>query len=103
MLNFNLDRPTLRWMIRLSAPVALIAFLSIVFQRSIVLLLTPIAGAEATGWYSVAARVVELPKFMHYAVMTALLPVMVKQSSLQLIGLFSTALLALLSIPLWIR
>lgn len=96
LLNFTLDRPALRWMIRFSAPVALIAFLGIVFQRSIVLLLTPIAGAQATGWYSVAARVVELFKFTHYAVMTALLPVMVKKAKLQLKGLFSTALLTLL-------
>lgn len=59
-----------------SLPIALLGGVGIFYQRAIIYLLMLLSGPAAAGWYSAASRVVEVPKFGHYALMGALLPMM---------------------------
>lgn len=65
-----------RQVARASAPIAVLSVLGIVYQRAVIYLLMTMSGPAATGWFSAAARMIEIPKFGHVAVMGALLPVM---------------------------
>ncbi len=62
--------------LRSSAPIALFGILATVYQRLGIYLTTALAGAAQTGWFTAAARVVEAPKFVHVAMLAALLPAM---------------------------
>ncbi len=63
-------------LIKVSAPLALLALIAMVYQKSSVILLSIISGPVLTGWFSVAQRSVEATKTAHAAVFTALYPAM---------------------------
>jgi O-antigen/teichoic acid export membrane protein len=60
--------------LRAAFPLALLTALALIYQRLGVLALTALTDESTTGWYSVAARVVEGLKLGHYALTGALLP-----------------------------
>ena len=62
-------------------PLALLGVLAVIYQRMGVLLLTVQAGDAPTGWFSAAARIVEPLKFVHLAVLGALLPALSRLTS----------------------
>lgn len=57
-------------------PIALIAILGIVYQKSSLTMLTLIGSASMTAWFSAAARVIEAARLGHVAALTALYPAM---------------------------
>jgi O-antigen/teichoic acid export membrane protein len=61
-----------------SAPVALLAFLGILYQRLSLLLMPTLGGALVTGWFGAAARSVEAAKTIHISAFTALYPQMAR-------------------------
>lgn len=63
-------------LLRVSAPLALLAVIAMVYQRLSVILLSMLGGPMLTGWFSVAQRTVEAAKTGHVAVFTALYPAM---------------------------
>jgi O-antigen/teichoic acid export membrane protein len=68
--------PAILSLVRLSAPIAALGLLKVLYQRSDIYLLTAMAGAAATGWYSAALRILEASQVGHIAVLGALFPVM---------------------------
>jgi O-antigen/teichoic acid export membrane protein len=66
----------MRSLLKASAPIALLSLLGILYQRLNLVLLPTLGGAEVTGWYSAAARVIEAAKIGHVAVFTAIYPLM---------------------------
>lgn len=65
-------------MIRLSAPIALLGLLGMLYQKLSIYMLATLAGAAVTGWFSAALRVVEASKIGHLALFGALYPAMAK-------------------------
>jgi O-antigen/teichoic acid export membrane protein len=63
-------------LLKISAPLALLAVIAMVYQRLSVILLSIISGPMMTGWFSVAQRTVEASKTGHVAIFTALYPAM---------------------------
>jgi PST family polysaccharide transporter len=57
-------------------PIAVISALAIVYQKASLTLLSLLASASITGWFSAAARVVEAARIGHLAALTALYPAM---------------------------
>jgi O-antigen/teichoic acid export membrane protein len=66
-------------------PIAILALLTIFYQRLSVTMLSMLTGPSDTGIFSAAARVVEASKTAHIAVFAALYPVMASTSSLRVI------------------
>lgn len=64
------------YLMKACAPIALLSLLSILYQRLNMIILPWLGGAEATGWFSAAARVIEAAKIGHVAVFTAIYPLM---------------------------
>jgi O-antigen/teichoic acid export membrane protein len=62
--------------VRTSAPIALLGLLGMSYQKLSVYLLSLLAGAAMTGWFSAALRVVEASKTGHLAFFGALYPAM---------------------------
>ena len=62
-------------------PLALLSVLAVIYQRVGVLMLGVQAGDTATGWFAAAARIVEPFKFIHLAVLGALLPALSRLTS----------------------
>jgi PST family polysaccharide transporter len=61
---------------RLSAPIAALAALSLLYQKLSILQLSALAGVAATGWFSAALRMVEASKLGHLSLFGALFPAM---------------------------
>jgi O-antigen/teichoic acid export membrane protein len=61
------------------APIALIAILGILCQKSSIAMLSFLGGASMLGWFSAALRVVEAARMGHVAVLTALYPAIVNK------------------------
>lgn len=85
-------------LIRLAWPLAVLTALAIFSQRLSVLMLLPLAGDEAAGWYSAAARLVEGLKIGHYAVLGALLPTLSRRPSPEANRLFRGSWASLLAL-----
>ena len=62
--------------VRLSAPMALLGLLGILYQKLAIYMLSFMRGAEVTGWFSAALRAVEASKIIHLAAFTTLYPAM---------------------------
>lgn len=73
----------LRVLVNASAPLALLSGLAILYQRLSPALLPFLSGVLAAGFFSTAARVVEVAKVGHLAVFTAIYPVMAQRRSKQ--------------------
>ena len=67
-------------LVRLSAPIALIALIGILYQKISVYMVSTLVGPAPTGWFSAALRVIEASKTVHMAVFTALYPAMAQAS-----------------------
>ena len=65
---------------RASAPIALLALVGMLYQKLPVYMLSTLAGAAVTGWFSAGLRTVEASKTIHLAVFTALYPAMAEAS-----------------------
>lgn len=65
-------------LIAAAAPMAFLSILKVLYQRINVLLLSSMAGAEVTGYYSAALRPVEALQVGHVALLGALFPVMAR-------------------------
>ncbi len=65
-------------LVRLAAPIALLAIFGVLYQRAAIYLLTTLDGPSSTGQFSAALRLVEAAKFGHFALLGALFPVMSK-------------------------
>ena len=74
--NFSLH--TVPALIRASAPIALLALLGMAYQKLSIYVLSALAGAALTGWFSAALRAVEASKTIHVSVFTALYPAMAR-------------------------
>lgn len=61
---------------RVCLPIAVIATLGIVYQKLNVTMLSLLGSPAMTGWFSAAARVVEVARMGHVAAFTALYPAM---------------------------
>lgn len=69
-------RTALGTLLRLAAPIAILAILGVLYQRTAIYLLTTLSGPSTTGQFSAALRLVEAAKFGHFALLGALFPVM---------------------------
>ncbi|MBI3176827.1 MAG: oligosaccharide flippase family protein [Chloroflexi bacterium] len=85
-------------LLRVAWPLAALMALALFSQRLSVLMLLPLAGDAATGWFSAAARLVEGLKIGHYAVLGALLPTLSRRSSPEAGRLFRNSWAALLAL-----
>jgi O-antigen/teichoic acid export membrane protein len=61
---------------KISAPIALLGLLGILYQRLSSIIILSLSGTVWTGYYSAAARVIEAAKIGHVAVYTAIYPLM---------------------------
>ncbi len=61
-------------MIHVSAPIAMLGLLGMLYQKLGLYLLSTLSGAAMTGWFSAAQRAVEASKTVHLSVFTALYP-----------------------------
>ncbi len=77
-IQFSLDK--LMSLFVACLPIALIAILGIVYQKMSIALLSFLGAASTVGLFSAAARVVEAARMGHFAVFTALYPVMANTS-----------------------
>jgi O-antigen/teichoic acid export membrane protein len=75
-LSWQFPIKQIRSLLQASAPIALLSLLGILYQRLNLVMLPALGGAEITGWYSAAARVIEAAKIGHVAVFTAIYPLM---------------------------
>jgi len=57
-------------------PLAVIAVVGILYQKSSLLMLSSLGGASMAGWFSAAARAAEAARIGHFSVFTALYPAM---------------------------
>jgi O-antigen/teichoic acid export membrane protein len=64
--------------LQLAFPLALLTALGVIYQRSPVVLLTWLAGENATGWYSASFRVVEMFKLFHLSLLGGLFPLLAR-------------------------
>jgi O-antigen/teichoic acid export membrane protein len=69
-------RTAMNKLVRLAAPIAMLAILGVLYQRVAIYLLTTLEGPSITGQFSAALRLVEAAKFGHFALLGALFPVM---------------------------
>lgn len=67
---------SIRSILRAGAAIALFGILATLYQRTSLYFVGGMQDAAATGWFAAAARIVEAPKFLHVAVLSALLPSM---------------------------
>ncbi|MEK7809067.1 MAG: flippase [Chloroflexota bacterium] len=67
--------------LKVSAPIAVLGILTILYQKISILMVTFSLDANSTGWFSVALRVIEFAKIGHLAVFTALYPAMAKEQN----------------------
>jgi len=63
-------------LIKMVAPIALIALIGILYQKISIAMLSTLTGPAVTGWFSAALRVLEASKTVHLAAFTALYPAM---------------------------
>jgi PST family polysaccharide transporter len=63
-------------LLRVSAPLAIVAIVKILYQKITLILLSNMQGISDTGWFSAAMRTVETSQFIHIAVIGALIPIM---------------------------
>lgn len=68
-------------LMKISAPLALLALIAMVYQRSSVILLSIISGPVLTGLFTVAQRTMEAAKTAHVAAFTALYPAMARSKN----------------------
>lgn len=73
---WRVSGPSVRRLVRASAPIALLGLLGMLYQRLTVYLLATFDGAAVTGGYSAAMRLVEAAKMGHIALFGALFPAM---------------------------
>jgi O-antigen/teichoic acid export membrane protein len=73
-------------LIKLTAPIALIALIGILYQKISIAMLSTLDGPALTGWFSAALRVIEASKTVHLAAFTALYPVMAQSAGAGLAG-----------------
>jgi O-antigen/teichoic acid export membrane protein len=71
-------RTVMSRLVRLAAPIAILAILGVLYQRVAIYLLITLEGPSITGQFSAALRLVEAAKFGHFALLGALFPVMSK-------------------------
>jgi O-antigen/teichoic acid export membrane protein len=71
-------RTAMSRLVRLAAPIAILAILGVLYQRVAIYLLITLEGPSITGQFSAALRLVEAAKFGHFALLGALFPVMSK-------------------------
>ena len=67
--------------LKVSAPIAVLGILTILYQKISILMVTFSLDANSTGWFSAALRVIEFAKIGHLAVFTALYPAMAKEQN----------------------
>jgi len=63
-------------LLKMTAPIALIAVIGILYQKISIAMLSTLEGPAVTGWFSAALRVLEASKTVHLAAFTALYPAM---------------------------
>jgi O-antigen/teichoic acid export membrane protein len=63
-------------LVKMVAPIALIALITILYQKISIAMLSTMQGPAITGWFSAALRVLEASKTVHLAAFTALYPAM---------------------------
>ncbi len=81
-LSWQFPIKLMRSLLKASAPIALLSLLGILYQRLNMVMLPTLGGAEVTGWYSAAARVIEAAKIGHIAVFTAIYPLMAQVNAI---------------------
>jgi O-antigen/teichoic acid export membrane protein len=59
-----------------STPLAIVAMVKILYQKTTLILLSHMQGISETGWFSAAMRTVEASQFLHIAMLGALFPIM---------------------------
>lgn len=73
---WHVSRKSIWRLLCISAPIALLGLLGMLYQKVSVTMLATLAGAAVTGLYSAAIRVVEASKIGHVALFGALYPAM---------------------------
>lgn len=73
--------PSIRHLLHVAAPIALLALLKVVYQKLGIYMLSTLSGAAVTGWFSAALRLVEASQIGHIALLGALFPVMAQAGS----------------------
>jgi O-antigen/teichoic acid export membrane protein len=63
-------------LVKMTAPIALIALIGILYQKISIAMVSTLEGPAITGWFSAALRVLEASKTVHLAAFTALYPAM---------------------------
>jgi O-antigen/teichoic acid export membrane protein len=74
-LRHTVEWSNLRRTLYLAWPLALLMVLAVLHQRLGIFALSFLAGDAETGWFSAAAKVIEVAKMGHYAFFGALFPV----------------------------
>jgi O-antigen/teichoic acid export membrane protein len=67
-------------LLKMAAPIALIALIGILYQKISIAMLSTLDGPAVTGWFSAALRVLEASKTVHLAAFTALYPAMAQSA-----------------------
>jgi O-antigen/teichoic acid export membrane protein len=80
-ISFNSSVNKLAKAFRLGFSLALLAILAVIYQRIVIIVLSTLASDRTVGLYSAAGRVVEASRFVHYAILGALFPVLSTQAS----------------------
>ncbi len=93
-LQFSFDK--LISLIVACLPIALIAIMGVVYQKLSLAMLSFLGTASMVGLFSAAARVVEAARMGHFAVLTALYPVMANADQNKLSGTSRVSWLLLL-------
>ena len=74
--SWHSSRQEVIGLVQRSAPIALIALISILYQKISIYMISAYAGPAPTGWFSAGLRMLEAAKTVHLAVFTALYPAM---------------------------
>jgi O-antigen/teichoic acid export membrane protein len=99
------SRSAVTRLLRLSAPIAVLALLGALYQRMAIFQLSALRGAVDTGIFSAALRLMEAAKIGHVAILSAMFPAM---SQAAIVGskpdeyraMFRSALIVLLGLSL---
>ncbi len=86
--GWRFSTAALSTLVRLSAPIALLGLLGMLYQKLSIYLLATFAGAAMTGWFSAALRIVEAFKTGHLALFGALYPAMARRAAGQRSDIF---------------
>jgi O-antigen/teichoic acid export membrane protein len=105
VMAWRTSRPVVLRLVRLSAPIAVLALLGALYQRMAIYQLSALRGAVDTGLFSAALRLMEAAKIGHVAILSALFPAMSQAAQIsagkaEFRAMFRSALAVLLGLSL---